>query len=187
MKIKALLLVFAAVMLFNISAEAQSLPRRVRNVEVQDLDAQKARLPWWGEKNLMIFYVDPDVPKQNDEFITHIESTKRLAGPNIEGFGIVNLKDSWYPVPNSVIRQIAESRTAKNGATILCDPDHYISSAWRLGDCNNQFVIMLVTRDCELVYVHKGEMDEAEQQRFLEQIDIRHELTDLPKRGGVRH
>ena len=48
MKIKALLLVFAAVMLFNISAEAQSLPRRVRNVEVQDLDAQKARLPWWG-------------------------------------------------------------------------------------------------------------------------------------------
>ena len=67
MKIKALLLVFAAVMLFNISAEAQSLPRRVRNVEVQDLDAKKARLPWWGEKNLMIFYVDPDVPKQNDE------------------------------------------------------------------------------------------------------------------------
>ena len=120
MKIKALLLVFAAVMLFNISAEAQSLPRRVRNVEVQDLDAQKARLPWWGEKNLMIFYVDPDVPKQNDEFITHIEETKRLAGPNIEGFGIVNLKDAVYP--NSLVRKIADARTAKNGATIVTSP-----------------------------------------------------------------
>lgn len=125
MKTKALLLFLAASMLFSFSAEAQSLPRRVRNVEVQDLDAEKARLPWWGEKNLLIFYVDPDVPKQNDAFISEIERTKRLAGPNIEGFGIINLKDSWYPVPNSVIRQLAASRTAKNGATILCDPDHW--------------------------------------------------------------
>jgi predicted transcriptional regulator len=165
MKIKALLFVFAAVMLFSVSAEAQSLPRRVRNVEVQDLDAQKVRLPWWGEKNLLIFYVDPDVPKQNDAFITHIEETKRLAGPNIEGFGIVNLKDAVYP--NNVVRKIADARTAKNGATILCDPDHYISSAWRLGDCNNMFVIMLVNKAGELVYVHKGEMSEEEQQKFI--------------------
>jgi hypothetical protein len=171
MKTKALFLILAASMLFAINADAQSLPRRVRNVEVQDLDAKKARLPWWGEKNLMIFYVDPDVPKQNDEFISHIEKTGRLAGPNIEGFGIINLKDSWYPVPNSVIRQIAESRTAKNGATILCDPDHYISSAWRLGDCNNMFVIMLVNKAGELVFVHKGEMNEEDQKRFIEAAD----------------
>ena len=171
MKIKALLFVFAAAMLFSVSAEAQSLPRRVRNVEVQDLNAQKVRLPWWGEKNLMIFYVDPDVPKQNDAFITHIEETKRLAGPNIEGFGIVNLKDSWYPVPDSVIRQIAESRTAKNGATILCDPDHWFSSAWRLGDCDDMFVILLVNKAGELVYISKGEMSEEEQQRFIEAAD----------------
>ena len=171
MKIKALLFVFAAAMLFSVSAEAQSLPRRVRNVEVQDLNAQKVRLPWWGEKNLMIFYVDPDVPKQNDAFITHIEETKRLAGPNIEGFGIVNLKDSWYPVPDSVIRQIAESRTAKNGATILCDPDHWFSSAWRLGDCNDKFVIMLVNKAGELVYISKGEMSKEEQERFIEAAD----------------
>ena len=171
MKIKALLLIFAAAMLFSVSAEAQSLPRRVRNVEVQDLDAKKARLPWWGEKNLLIFYVDPDVPKQNDEFITHIETTKRLAGPNIEGFGIVNLMDSWYPVPDAVIRQIAESRTAKNGATILCDPDHWFSSAWRLGDCNDKFVIMLVNKAGELLYIHKGEMSKEEQERFIEMAD----------------
>ena len=54
MKIKALLLVLAALML-GISADAQSLPRPVRNVEVQNLDGKKARLPWWGEKNLLIF------------------------------------------------------------------------------------------------------------------------------------
>ena len=165
MKFKALLLIIAAAMTFSLTAEAQSLPRKVRNVELQDLDAKKARLPWWGEKNLLIFYVDPEVPKQNHEFISYIEETGRVQGPNIEGFGIVNLKDAVYP--NSVVRKIADARTAKNKATILCDPDHWISSAWRLGDCNNCFVMMIVSKEGELVYVHKGEMDEAEQQRFI--------------------
>lgn len=165
MKVKALFLAVVAIFTLSTTAEAQSLPRRVRNMEVQDLDGNKARLPWWGEKNLLIFYVDPEVPKQNHEFVSWIEETKRLAGPNIEGFGIVNLKDAIYP--NSLVRKIADARTAKNGATILCDPDHYISSAWRLGDCNDMFVIMLVNKAGELVYLHKGEMSEEEQQRFI--------------------
>ena len=165
MKLKALLIIAIAVFGLTSTSEAQSLPRKVRNVEVQDLDAKKARLPWWGEKNLLIFYVDPEVPKQNHDFITWIEENKRLEGPNIEGFGIVNLKDAVYP--NSLVRKIADARTAKNGATILCDPDHWISSAWRLGDCNNQFCILIISREGELVYFNKGEMDEAEQQRFI--------------------
>ena len=169
MKTKAILLTFAAMFLFGISAEAQSLPRPVRNVEVQTLQGETARLPWWKEKNLLIFYVDPEVPKQNDEFITFIESTKRLQSPHMEGFGIVNLKDAWYP--NSLVCQIADARTAKNGATILCDPDHWVTNAWRLGDCDNYFVIMLVSKEGQLEYVHKGEMDEAEQQRFLQKAD----------------
>lgn len=169
MKLKTLLLLSIALMTVTISAEAQSLPRKVRNVEVQDLDANKARLPWWGEKNLLIFYVDPEVPKQNHDFICEIEETGRVQGPNIEGFGIVNLKDAIYP--NNVVRKIADARTAKNGATILCDPDHYISSAWRLGDCDNMFVIMLVNKAGELVYMHKGEMSKEEQQRFIAAAD----------------
>lgn len=169
MKIKALLLVIVAALAFNIAADAQSLPRPVRNVELQDLNGKKARLPWWGEKNLLIFYVDPEVPMQNHEFISHLEETGRVQGPNIEGFGIVNLKDAVYP--NELVRKIANARTAKNGATILCDPDHWISSAWRLGDCNNCFVMMLVTKKGELVYVHKGEMDKAEQERFIAAAD----------------
>ena len=166
MKLNRVLLLILASITLSICAEAQPLPRKVRNVEVQDLDAKKARLPWWGEKNLLIFYVDPEVPRQNHDFITHIEETGRVQGPNIEGFGIVNLKDAVYP--NNLVRQIADARTAKNGATILCDPDHYISSAWRLGDCNNMFVIMLVNKAGELVFVHKGEMNEEDQKRFIE-------------------
>lgn len=169
MKIKALLLLVAAMLTFSMTADAQSLPRRIRNMEVQDLDGNKARLPWWGEKNLLIFYVDPEVPKQNHEFVSWIEETKRLEGPNIEGFGIVNLKDAVYP--SSLVRKIADARTAKNGATIVCDPDHWVSSAWRLGDCDNMFCILIVSKEGELVYLSKGEMSKEEQQRFLEIAD----------------
>lgn len=169
MKLRTLILMIAAAFVFNVSADAQGLPRPVRNVEVQDLDTNKARLPYWGQKNLLIFYVDPEVPKQNHDFITYLEETGRVAGPNIVGFGIVNLKDAVYP--NSLVRQIADARTAKNGATILCDPDHWISSAWRLGDCNNCFVMMLVNKKGELVYMHKGVMSEAEQKKFIAAAD----------------
>ena len=55
MKLRTLILMIAAAFVFNVSADAQGLPRPVRNVEVQDLDAKKARLPYWGQKNLLIF------------------------------------------------------------------------------------------------------------------------------------
>ncbi|MDE6140261.1 MAG: YtfJ family protein [Alistipes sp.] len=171
MKFKTLLLiVLAAGCAFN-AVEAQQLPRKVRNVELQDLDGKKTKLPWWGEKNLLIFYVDPDKAKQNHEFTVELETNHRAAGPNIEGFGIINLKDSWYPVPNSTIRSMAKKRTAKNGATILCDPDHWFSSAWRLGDCNDAFVLIIVSKEGELVYVHKGELSQADIDEFYKVID----------------
>ena len=111
------------------SLQAQQLPRKVRNVELQDLDGKKTKMPWWGEKNLLIFYVDPDKAKQNHDFTVELETNHRASGPNIEGFGIINLKDSWYPVPNSTVRAMAKKRTAKNGATILCDPDRWLRMA----------------------------------------------------------
>ena len=164
--------------LFALSVNAQTneqdvdpLPRMVDPLELRDLRNKPTKMPYWGDKNMLIFYVDPDKYRQNHEFTVEMEETKRAAGPNIEGFGIINLKDSWYPVPDSVVRQIAEARTAKNGATILCDPDHWLSSAWRLGECNDFFVTMLITKQGELVYIHKGEMSKADQEEFLRIAD----------------
>ena len=61
MKVIAMLAAFA---LTASAVQAQELPRKVQNVEVLDLDGKPAKLPYFGEKNLMIFYVDPDRHKQ---------------------------------------------------------------------------------------------------------------------------
>ena len=59
MKMKVIVML-AAFALTASAVQAQELPRKVQNVEVLDLDGKPAKLPYFGEKNLMIFYVDPD-------------------------------------------------------------------------------------------------------------------------------
>lgn len=165
-------IIMLAVMLCASAAYAQEpqLPLKVENVELEDLYGEKVSLPMWGEKNLLIFYIDPDKHKQNYQFTVDLEENHAASGDNIYGFGIVNLKDSWYPVPDSTIRSMARKRTEKNGATVITDPDRILAEKWGLGDCNNKFVLMIVSKEGELVYMKKGELSEADQAEFYEVV-----------------
>ena len=167
MKVIAMLTAFA---LTASAVQAQELPRKVQNVEVLDLDGKPAKLPYFGEKNLMIFYVDPDRHKQNEDFTVELEKNHRAESDNIHGFGVMNLKDAPM-VPNSMARSMARKRTATNGATVLADQTHALSTAWNLGDCNNKFVLMFVTKEGELVFLRKGVLSDADKEAFYEVLE----------------
>ena len=160
MKVIAMLAAFA---LTASAVQAQELPRKVQNVEVLDLDGKPVKLPYFGEKNLMIFYVDPDRHKQNEDFTIELEQNHRAESDNIHGFGVMNL--------NGMARNMAKKRTAKNGATVLADQNRILSTAWALGDCNNQFVLMIVSKEGELVFLRKGELSDADKEAFYETIE----------------
>lgn len=160
-----------AALLFGVSAlSAQDLPRKVENVQILDLDDNPSKLPYFGEKNLMIFYVDPDRHKQNEDFTEDMEKNHRAEGENLYGFGVMNLKDAPM-VPNGMARSMAKKRTAKNGATVLADENRVLSTAWGLGDCNNQFVLMLVSKEGELVFLRKGELSEKDKAEFYRVVE----------------
>ena len=144
------------------------LPHKVENLEIVDLYNKATKLPMWGEKHLLIFYVDPDRHRQNHEFTVELEENHRAEGEDIYGFGIVNLKDTW--LPNDIIRALARKRTEKNKATIITDEDRSIAKKWGLGDCNNLFIIMFVTKEGELVYCKKGQYTEEDKAEFYEFI-----------------
>ena len=167
MKVIAMLAAFA---LTASAVQAQELPRKVQNVEVLDLDGKPAKLPYFGEKNLMIFYVDSDRHKQNEDFTVELEKNHRAESDNIHGFGVMNLKDAPM-VPNSMARSMARKRTATNGATVLADQTRALSTAWNLGDCNNKFVLMFVTREGELVFLRKGVLSDADKEAFYEVLE----------------
>lgn len=179
MKKKILSLVVVAILVIGVtSAMAQkqasnnktkdtmlSLPHKVENVELIGLDGKVTTLPYYGEKHILVFYVDPDKHRQNEDFIMEMEEKKFAAGDNIEGFGIINLKDTMFP--NAIVRMLARKRTEKNKATIITDEDNIIAKKWGLGDCNNMFVLMLVSREGELVFCCKGEFSEQDKADFI--------------------
>ena len=167
-------IILLCALLFSFVANAQEidmqpLPHKVENLELRDLRNKPTMLPYYGEKNALIFYVDPDKHRQNHEFTVEIEENKRAAGPNIEGFGIINLKNTIFP--NSIVRAIARKRTEKNHATIITDPDCIVAKEWGLGDCNNKFVLMVVSKEGELVYCAKDDLDAAGIEAFYQLID----------------
>lgn len=145
---------------------AVELPHKIENVELEDLKGNVTTLPMWGEKNLLIFYVDPDKHSQNNDFTVEMEEKHLAAGDNIYGFGVLNLKDTW--LPNNVVSSMARKRTEKNGATVIADKRRVLSTNWGLGDCNNKFVLLLVSKEGELVFCRKGELSEQDKKEFLE-------------------
>lgn len=147
---------------------AVELPHKIENVTLDDAHGESAMLPFWGEKNLLIFYVDPDRHSQNHEFTVDMEENHLAAGENIYGLGVLNLKDTW--LPNGVVRSIARKRTEKNGAMIMADTDRILAREWGLGDCDNKFVLLLISKDGELVFCRKGEFTEQDKKEFLEVI-----------------
>jgi hypothetical protein len=65
---------------------------------------------------------------------------------------------------------LARKRTEKNKAVIITDEDRSIAKKWGLGDCNNYFIIMFVTKEGELVYCKKGQHTEKDKAEFYEFI-----------------
>jgi hypothetical protein len=173
MKMKNICLVlFALLMSVTVKAEELELPRKVENVTIKDLYGNPASLPHFGEKNLLIFYVDPDAylaANKNNKFAEELEENCRAAGPEIYGFGILNFPDTW--LPKEFLRKICRKRVEKNGATIIEDPDHTFKNAWGLGDCNKKFMLLIVTKEGNLEYVLKEEVDKQGKEYFYSIID----------------
>ena len=66
---------------------------------------------------------------------------------------------------------MARKRTAKNGALVLSDENRTLSSSWNLGDCNNKFVLIFISKDGELLFLRKGELTEQDKQDFYALIE----------------
>ena len=109
MKLKLWLLLLPLLgMSVAVSAQS-SLPRKVSDVTLLDLNGDPTQLPYWGEKNLMIFYIDPDHHKQNEDFTTDMEENHRVEGENLFGFGVMNLKDAPM-IPNGMAPNMANAQ-----------------------------------------------------------------------------
>lgn len=170
---RSILLVACAILagIATVSAQGQ-LPRKVNNPTICDMEGDATKLPKWGEKNLLIFYVDPDSyfgKNANKEFSSEIEENKRASGPNLYGFGIINTADT--KLPKGIVRSAARKRCEKSGALSFDDQNHSIVEGWGLGDCDGKFAILVISKEGELVYAQKEELTPEGKEDFYKFIE----------------
>ena len=165
--------VILAVLSISTAAAQQTqgpqLPVKVSDVTLTDLDKNPTGFSEYGKKHLMIFYVDPDVHRQNKEFQAELEARQpELYSPDIQSYAVINLKDTI--LPNGIVRAIADRRTKGQPSISLADDARILPAAWSLGDCNGKFCLLFVTRDCELVYFRSGEFTAQDEADFYDTV-----------------
>ncbi len=144
-----------AAALFALPVFAASVGQVLANVTIRDANNEPATIPNLGKKVLTIFYTDPDVSDLNDPFADALNAAK-LPDETYQGIGVANLKDTW--LPGSVIRAVVRKKIEKYKSVILTDPEHLLPTAWGLGDCNEQSVVLVIDKAAKLRYLKRGAM-----------------------------
>ena len=69
-------------------------------------------------------------------------------------------------LPNSVVRSMMRAKQKKTGAAMYTDVDNSLRDAWGMGDVNNQFVIIFVTKDRKVEFFRYGDFTEKDKADF---------------------
>lgn len=125
------------------------------DVALKDAYDKDANIPDFGKKVIALFYTDADVADMNDPLADALKARK-FDETQYRGMGVVDLADS--KAPNFIIRNVVQGKIKKYNSTILTDPDHKLSAAWGLGDCNNTSVVVIVGKDGSVKAVKRGEI-----------------------------
>ncbi len=160
-------LVMAFAFLISNSALALKVGQKVNTVKVKDAKDKPAWIPDFGKKVITLFYSDPDVKDMNEPFRELLKAAK-LDKKHYRGLGVVNMKDTWKP--NFAIRSVIRSKIKKFKATILTDPDYTLKKKWKLGECNEKDVVIIIGKDKKVYYVKKDRMSKAAQKKALKLI-----------------
>lgn len=131
----------------------------VSNLKLRDGENEPASIPDFGRKVLTIFYTDPDVKDQNEPFRDALKAAA-LDKELYRGLGVVNMKDTWKP--DFAIRKVIRDKIAKFKSVILADPDYTLRNAWRLGDCDEKDVVIVIGKDSKVKYVKMGKVAPSE-------------------------
>lgn len=166
-KISAGLVTVVLFLSIVIPLSAIQVGQKVANVHIRDANDQPAWIPDLGRKVITIFYTDPDVKDQNDPFADMLKAAK-LPEKYYKGIGVANLKDTWKP--SGIIRVFVRQKIKKYNSTILTDPEHLLKKAWRLGDCNEKSVVVVIDRNRTVRYFKKGALSGAEQKNTFRLI-----------------
>lgn len=167
MRLSIMSLVMFAGLLGSSAVWALNVGDTVTQVQVRDANNNPAPIPDLGKKVFTIFYTDPDVKDANEPF-RELLKAQNLDESIYRGMGIANLKDTWKP--NFIIRKVIRDKIAKFKALILTDTDHTLKNQWKLGDCDQKDMLIIIGKDRKVYYINKNPLTPAEMKEKLQLV-----------------
>lgn len=164
---KKILLSITLGLVCSLNLWALTVGEKVTDIQLRDASDNPSKIPDFGKKVLVIFYTDPDVADQNDLLADRLKKEK-FPDVNYRGMGIVNMKDTWKP--NFAIRMVVRKKIEKYDSTILTDPGYLLKNSWKLGDCDEKSVVMLVDKQSTIRYLKPGALNGKEVDLLVDQI-----------------
>ena len=149
---------------FTAYVNAASVGQALRNVKLFDSNNNPGKwIPDLGRKVLTVFYVDPD--STYNETLRDALKAQKLDKSKYRGMGVINLDDTWKP--NSIVRVMIRKKERKFNSVILTDPSHILQKAWRLGNCNDKDVVIVIGKDRKVKYISRRRISGAEIQKVV--------------------
>jgi predicted transcriptional regulator len=149
------------------SALAASVGQSLANVSIKDANDKPATIPDFGKKVLFIVYADSQTADDNDPLAEAIRKRK-FDTAKYRGMGVANLADSW--APDFVIRMVIRRKIEQFNKTILTDDNHTLARMWKLGDCDDVSVVMVIGKDKKLKYLKRGKVRGEEIDKVIQII-----------------
>lgn len=138
---------------------------KVSDVKVLNEANEEVGLPGFGEKNLLIFYVDPSHSKQNENLQNYYKAHP-LNSSKVDSYGVVNLAAAPL-IPNGLIKRKAKKAVKGTKGQVYFDPDNALSKAWKLAGANEGSCVVLVDKDRIIRFYKSGQVSDAEMQEVL--------------------
>ena len=135
-------------LLFAENGFAAQVGDEVKNIKLN------STIPDFGVKLLSIFYVDPDIEPDTTDPVADAIKAKKFPKEKYKGMGIVNMKDAPWK-PDIIIEKLVDKKRKKYNSIILTDDSLKLSKKWKLGNCNDKAVILIIGKDKKIKYFKK--------------------------------
>jgi hypothetical protein len=142
----------------------------VKAVNMRTYEKQTVPIRSFGEKPLLVFYVDPDAHGQNKPFRDSLKMTYRDS-TRLACCVVINMKDASPFIPKALVREVARKEVEDVPAQLCYDFDRSLRDAWRLEGVNNTCTLILVSPRGEVLFYKAGALTATEKRTLRGLLD----------------
>lgn len=140
----------------------------VQDIHILTLQGDTISLPYFKEKNLLLFYADPSKPNENLGVRTYFQEHP-VNSSHIASYGIINMAAA-PAIPKSIIIRRAQKAVAGTQSKVYVDPKSYLPTEWHINGAMRNGAIIAVSKEGIIDFCKIGQLDSADRSNMLSVI-----------------